>query len=546
MCSKWTLLALSLLASGAAAASTADSYHPDERSVGPQPAVPPAETSTTFWFDDAQNTISSRLSAGNAGGPGKARNVIMFLGDGMSIPTIAAARTLLGQRNNRTGEEAQLSFEAFPTIGLVKTYCVNAQIADSACSATAYLNGVKANSGTIGVTAAVPRWNCGASVPSSTHTESIAAWALADGRDAGIVTTTRVTHASPAGAYAHIANRNWENDAQVRSDNQDPSLCPDIAYQLINSNPGKQFKVILGGGRREFIPSTIVDEEGTSGRRTDGRNLIQEWQADKAARNVSYQYLWNRAQLLEANENLPEYLLGLFEGSHLKYHMQSDSNEPTLAELTETAIKMLSRNEKGFFLFVEGGRIDHAHHDNRAELALDETIELSAAVARAKELLSDEDSLLIVTADHAHVMAFNGYSPRGRDILGPSNERDSNNMPYMTLSYINGPGFRQQQNGQRPDVTQEANYRVPEWMSHVDVPLGSETHGGDDVAVFASGPHHALFSGLYEQSHIPHRMAFAACFGPSSTACNAAATHHPIIFYLTPFVVLIMRYIVTL
>lgn len=293
------------------------------------------------------------------------------------------------------------------------------------------------------------------------------------------------------------------------------------------------------------MPSSIVDEEGTAGRRTDGRNLIQEWQADKAASNVSHRYIWNRTQLLEANENLPEYLLGLFEGSHLKYNLQSDSNEPSLAELTETAIRMLSRNDKGFFLFVEGGRIDHAHHDNRVEFALDETIELSAAVARARELLSDDDTLLVVTADHAHVMSFNGYSPRGRNILGPSNSRDSNNVPYMTLSYANGPGFRPHENDQRVDVTQEDNYRSVSWRSHVDAPLGSETHGGDDVALFAVGPRHALFSGLYEQSHVPHRMAAAACIGPGRAACSSAAARHTA-FYLVLLVAVITRYIVTL
>ncbi|XP_045500789.1 membrane-bound alkaline phosphatase-like [Colias croceus] len=163
----------------------------------------------------------------------------------MSVPTLAAARTLLGQRDHRTGEEAQLSFENFPTVGLAKTYCVDAQIADSACTATSYLCGVKTNLGTIGVTAAVPRGDCPSSADSATHVESIAAWALADGRDAGIVTTTRVTHASPAGAYAHVANRDWESDVDVLNDSHDPGSCPDIAYQLIHSYPGNEFKVQL-------------------------------------------------------------------------------------------------------------------------------------------------------------------------------------------------------------------------------------------------------------------------------------------------------------
>ncbi|CAK1587354.1 unnamed protein product [Parnassius mnemosyne] len=505
----------------------ADHYHPDlefENDKAVKATTNLAELTAQYWIDEAQAGIKARQTRLRTDDGNVARNVVMFLGDGMSVPTLSAARTLLGQRSGRPGEGTQLAFESFPSVGLTKTYCVDGQIADSACTATAYLCGVKANRGTIGLTASVPRRNCTASLDPSTNIESIAAWALSDGRDAGIVTTTRITHASPAGTYAKVANRNWENDAGVRNNNQDPNICRDIAYQLVHSYPGNQFKVILGGGRREFIPNTNIDEEGTVGRRTDGRNLIEEWRMDKITRNVSYQYVWNRNQLRSAADNMPDYLLGLFEGSHMQYHLQAnEETEPTLPELTEIAIRSLSRNKKGFFLFVEGGRIDHAHHSNRVELALDETIEFSAAVARATELLSEEDSLIIVTADHAHVMAFNGYTHRGGDILGPSDNRDQDGTPYMTLSYSNGPGFRSHVNGSRPDVTVETNFGVPTWRAHVEIPLSSETHGGDDVAVFARGPQHQMFSGLYEQSQLPHLMAYAACIGPGLHVCSAAS-----------------------
>ncbi|XP_041982531.1 membrane-bound alkaline phosphatase-like, partial [Aricia agestis] len=282
-------------------------------------------------------------------------------------------------------------------------------------------------------------------------------------------------------------------------------------------------QVILGGGRREFLPSTAVDEEGTPGLRADGRDLLREWREDKAARNLSHRYVGSRADLLAAAADPPDYLLGLFEGTHMHYNMEAGAaTEPSLAEMTEVAIKMLDRNENGFFLFVEGGRIDHAHHDNLVEFALDETLEMDAAVQRAVELLDEEDSLIVVTSDHAHVMAFNGYTRRGGDVLGPSDDRDGLDVPYMTLSYTNGPGWRPHVAGRRVDVTQESNYRAEGWMSHSDAPLDSETHGGDDVAVFAWGAQHALFSGLYEQSHVPHRMAYAACVGPGERACSSA------------------------
>ncbi|XP_059054708.1 membrane-bound alkaline phosphatase-like [Achroia grisella] len=465
----------------------------------------------------------------------------MFLGDGMSVPTLAAARTLLGQNQGRTGEESQLSFEDFPTVGLAKTYCVNEQIPDSACTATAYLCGVKNNHGTIGVTAAVPRRDCAASLDESTHLASIAEWALRDDRDVGIVTTTRITHASPAGTYAKVANRRWENDDRVVEDGQDPTICRDIAHQLVHMYPANQFKVILGGGRREFRPNTTRDEENTRGRRTDGRDIIEEWQQLRAAQNVSYNYVWNREQLMNISESLPEYLLGLFEGSHMQYHLEANTTmEPTLTELTEIAIRSLSRNENGFFLFVESGRIDHAHHDNYVHLALDETLHLHAAVQRATELLSEEDSLVVVTADHAHVMAFNGYSPRGSSIIGRSNELGDDGVPYMTISYTNGPGARAQVDGVRVDVTNDSDIGSIWWRSHAEVPLEDETHGGDDVAVFARGPHHALFTGLYEQSRIPHLMGYAACIGPGLHYCSAAARSHA---HLATIVVLTLVYL---
>ncbi|XP_049865249.1 membrane-bound alkaline phosphatase-like [Pectinophora gossypiella] len=514
-----------------------DHYHPEkytrhsEQLQRNPDAFNTAERSAEFWRNSAKEGIENRLRA--VKNDKLARNVIMFLGDGMSIPTLMAARTLKGQRQNRTGEETELFFETFPTVGLSKTYCLDKQIPDSSCTATAYLAGIKNNYGTVGVDGRVQRRDCLASADKSTHLDSIAAWALDDGRDAGIVTTTRVTHASPSGTYARSANRDWESDANVTQAGFTTDVCPDIAMQLITTSPGNNFKVILGGGRREFIPNTFIDEEGTAGNRLDGRNLIDEWKTDKESRGATNQYVWNRSQLMSLRNSPPEYLLGLFESGHMQYNLMADkATEPTLAELTEVAINSLSRNEKGYFLFVEGGRIDHGHHENWARLALDETLEFDLAIEKAVEMVGD-DTLIVVTADHAHVMAVNGYTKRGGDILGPSDDLGDDGIPYMTLSYTNGPGAREHVNGARVDVTKE-NFTVADWRTHAEVILDSETHGGDDVAVLAWGPHHHLFTGVYEQSHIPFRMAYAACIGPGlhADACSSASLLHPLsLFY---------------
>ncbi|XP_049865258.1 membrane-bound alkaline phosphatase-like isoform X1 [Pectinophora gossypiella] len=515
------------------ATTRGDRYHPEKNAQNSQQlqrnpdAFNTAERTPEFWKNSAKAGIETRLK--DIRNDKLARNVIMFLGDGMSIPTLMAARTLKGQRQNRTGEETELFFETFPSVGLSKTYCLDKQIPDSACTATAYLAGIKNNYETVGVDGRVQRGDCLASADKSTHLDSIAAWALDDGRDAGIVTTTRVTHASPSGTYARSAHRDWESDANVTQAGFTTDVCPDIAMQLITTSPGNKFKVILGGGRREFIPNTFTDEEGRTGHREDGRNLIEEWKNYKTSRGVSNEYVWNRSQLMSLRNSPPEYLLGLFKSSHLPYNLQADkATDPTLAELTEVAINSLSRNEKGYFLFVEGGRTDHAHHDNWAQMALDETLEFDLAIEKAVEMVGD-DTLIVVTADHAHVMAINGYTKRGGDILGPSDDLGGDNVPYMTLSYTNGPGARPHVDGNRVDVTKE-DFMDLEWRSHADVFLEWETHGGDDVAVMAWGPHHHLFTGVYEQSHIPFRMAYAACIGPGlhADACSSASLLHPL------------------
>jgi len=106
--------------------------------------------------------------------------------------------------------------------------------------------------------------------------------------------------------------------------------------------------------------------------------------------------------------------MGLFEGSHMKYRLetiadQSVDKEPTLPEMVDIAIDILKKNENGFFLFVEGGKIDLAHHDNRARIAVDETAEFSKAIALARNKLSEDDTLIVVSSDHSHVMSFAGY-----------------------------------------------------------------------------------------------------------------------------------------
>lgn len=134
---------------------------------------------------------------------------------------------------------------------------------------------------------------------------------------------------------------------------------------------------------------------------------------------------------------------GLFNPEHMDYHLDENPNEPPLWKMTEKAIKILQKEKNGFFLFVEGGEIDMAHHEDRAKRALDETLEFDKAIKIATELTNEEDTLIVVTADHAHTMTMSGYPARGNNILGLFG-RAEDGLPYSTLSYANGPGYHKE------------------------------------------------------------------------------------------------------
>lgn len=254
----------------------------------------------------------------------------------------------------------------------MQTYCVDAQVADSACSATAYLGGVKTNKGTIGVTAKVKLNDCEAQKDKSNHVSSIAEWSQNAGKSTGVVTTTRVTHASPAGAYSHIANRDWEYNTEDED-------CQDIASQLVFNRPGRDFNVIFGGGLKGFLPTGVKCTRkikggiSAKGARNDSVNLISEWR--KIHKNGG-KLITERYELLELDPHEVDSVLGLFAESHMSYNLDNDGKQPSLAEMTQAAIRILEKNENGYFLFVEGGRIDHGHHATKARKALDETLQV--------------------------------------------------------------------------------------------------------------------------------------------------------------------------
>ncbi|KAL7734695.1 hypothetical protein ACLKA6_010989 [Drosophila palustris] len=477
--------------------------------------TPPEEKDPKFWYDLAYEEIAERLKLPQPSAK-RAKNIILFLGDGMSLSTVTAARILKGQRRGNTGEESSLSFERFSHTGLSKTYCSNAQVADSACTATAYLCGVKTNIAEIGVSAAVSFNNCTEVQKPENRLTSIAEWAQNAGKSTGIVTTTSLTHASPSGAYAKAANRNWECDTDVESFGVDSSKCIDMATQLITQTPGKHFDIMFGGGMGKFLPKSLKDLHGNPGERSDGVNLLSRWQAQHPGGVL----VTNRKQLLSANVSALSSILGLFQSKLMEFHLDADATyQPTLSELTEVTIKKLSQNKNGYFAFIEGGLIDYGNHFTKAGYALDETLEFEKAIKLAREMTDIEDTLIVVTSDHGHTLTIAGNPGRGTPILGLNQlQTDLNGVKYATLNYAAGPKNYQDENGQRIDLSDQIGGDDFVFPSYIKTNLG--VHSGEDVAIFASGPQSHLFSGVMQQHTIPHLMAYAACIGNGPKLCD--------------------------
>ncbi|NXA63502.1 PPBN protein, partial [Mohoua ochrocephala] len=476
---------------------------------------PDAEKTPSYWNKGARRRLELALALQPAAQ--RAKNIILFMGDGMGLSTMSAARIYKGQLSGGSGEESVLAMETFPHMALAKTYTIDRQVPDSAGTGTAYLCGVKANAKTLGLSGAAVYGKCrttfGNEVDSVLHRARLA------GKSVGIVTTTRVQHASPGAAYAHSASRGWYADANMPKEALRDG-CKDIAYQLVHNT---DINVILGGGRMYMTPKRTPDPEypedpDQNGTRKDGRDLIAEWLSAKQGAR----YVWDKKGLDAVEEDSVSHLMGLFEPKDMRYELnRNTSTDPSIVEMTEKAVRILRRNPNGFFLFVED-EIDHGHHSGRAKQALMEAVMLDRAVARAGELTSPADTLTVVTADHSHVFTFGGSTPRGNSIFGLAPKKAKDKRAYTSILYGNGPGYSIR-DGARPAASLPAA-EDKDYRQQAAVPLETETHSGEDVVVLAQGPMAHLFHGVQEQHYIAHAMAYAACLEPYATepGCRAA------------------------
>ena len=520
-------------------------------SISARGATNPEETEE-YWLNREAATL--RQIEAEQPISGRAKNVIIFIGDGMGVATVTAARIMAGQKKtpNYGGEEYQLAMEKLPWSAYSKTYSVNQQTSDSAPTATAILSGVKTKDGVIGLGPSVVPDDY-KSVTQQNRVPSILKIAKQMGKSAGIVTTTTLTHATPASTYAYAPSRSWESDANIFSESRAAFHAgyPDIARQLVEfslTHGLPQIDVALGGGWNKFLPKRAGKDEPT-GERLDNRDLTREW----TNRFNNAKYVSNRKDLLAVKASEVDHLLGIFNKDQMEYSADRDTNkEPSLVEMTAKAIEILRRNEKGYFLMVEGGRIDHAHHGGNAYRALTETIEFDDAIRYAVEHTDASDTLIIVTADHSHTLTISGYAQRGNPILGLVKQpgaagklsdkisEDKLRRPYTSLQYANGPGYTGRSTVKKKFDGHEHEVEVPEgpkffthapekmfgitsgrprltdaivqdenYLQEASTALGSETHGGEDVPIFARGPQAHLFRGVREQNYIFQVMKHA-------------------------------------
>ncbi len=323
-----------------------------------------------------------------------AKNIILFIGDGMGSGQRTAARLV------SVGYTGKLSMDDMPVSGSVITSSADNAITDSAAAATAMATGVKTDNGVVALSPTIL-----GSMP------TILEKAKSMGKLVGLVTTTQITDATTAAFASHIEDRYLMND---------------IAEQMLDAD----VDVLLGGGEDEFLPLLENGCFPEAGERSDGRNLINE------AIAIGYEYVCDQASLQLVESGSTSQLLGLFadEGMISPF-------SPSLADMTQKAIDVLSGNSEGFFLMVEGGQIDWAGHVNDAANTISHTIGFDEAIEVAKQFaFINDDTLIIVTADHetgGMMISSSSSGVSGED--GPFDTSDGGQF-YVNWSTIDHTG----------------------------------------------------------------------------------------------------------
>jgi alkaline phosphatase len=306
--------------------------------------------------------------------PPKAKNIILLIADGMG-PSQFGATWLYS--NRVLGKELKMTavMQAGRTAYLTND-TADSMVTESAAAATQIACGVK-----------VPARAAGMGSDGKTPCKTILEIAKEQGKSTGLVTTSGITDATPASFAAHVPHRSDESS---------------VAAQELAAG----VDILMGGRKAFFLPGAA------KGSRKDGRNLIEE------ARKAGYAVVETAEEMQKAPTGK---VLGLFNMGNMAYEIdRAGTNEPSLAQMTAKALGVLSRNPKGFFAMIEGGRIDHASHRNDAAGTIRDTLAFDEAVGVALEFArKNPDTLLIVTADHdTGAMALIGHSKTSKEYTG--------------------------------------------------------------------------------------------------------------------------------
>ena len=326
------------------------------------------------------------------------RNVILCIGDGMGLEQVKATGIY------KTGSSGTLIFESLEYTNLMTTYSASSLITDSAASATAMATGNKVDNGVIST--AIPG--------DRSELKTVLEMLRDKGKSTGLVTTTHITNATPACFGAHAEHR---------------SQYDEIAADYVN---GSRPNVLFGGG---------------------GFGI-----SDTMTQSAGYHTVTTKTEFEGMDPFLYDYYSAQFGEDNLPYMYEDSTTYPDLSSMSQKALSILEQDEDGFFLMVEGGRIDHACHSNNLILAIYETIEFEDTVTEVLNWMSGrDDTVLIITADHE--------------------------TGGLTVIKNNGAG-------ELPDVTWSTGY-----------------HTDKEVPVYASGCEENIISGNFDNTHIYYTIS---------------------------------------
>jgi len=391
-------------------------------------------------------------------------SVILVIGDGMGPQQMGLLFDWAAAAEEEPTALEQLMNSG--TVGMLRTASIESPSTDSAAAATAFASGVAVKNNVIALTAA------------GQEVRTVMDDAIAAGRRTGIVTTTRITHATPACFIAHIDDRDKEDE---------------IALQIVDS----EIDLIMGGGAQYFLSE---------------RQNLQERIRERG---------WRLVESLEDCGKIQDddRVLGLFASSHLPYVLDRDEPDeetsPTLAELTEIALDFIGPSRTGFFLLVEGGRIDHAGHANDVAGILGEMREFDDALAVTLEYQrKNPRTLVLVTADHETGGLCVTYGPTevimAQDLIAMTQAKSSVEVGIEKNTMRLGPAEAEPLGVGRgifySPTYYASSYTGLKESAKYKVSFGTGNHSTTPVAILARGPQEELFGGLHRSTWIGQQL----------------------------------------